>query len=50
VGVGLSMVKGLVKIMGGEIDIDTVSISESPEKTNGTSIKVTIPNAYEAEM
>jgi signal transduction histidine kinase len=50
VGVGLSMVKGLVKIMEGELFIHTVSSADSPDKSNGTSIKVIIPNAYNIEI
>ena len=44
-GLGLSLVKGLVTLMNGEIDIQTVSAEESVEKETGTTIKVLIPNA-----
>jgi len=44
-GVGLSMVKGLVKLMNGEIFIDTNSVSDDPLKKTGTIITVIIPNA-----
>ena len=45
-GVGLSLVKGLVKVMNGELKIDTVSIDDVPDKNTGTFIKVIIPDAF----
>jgi len=44
-GLGLSLVKGLVTLMNGEIDIQTVSAEESAENQTGTTIKALIPNA-----
>jgi signal transduction histidine kinase len=47
-GLGLSLVKGLVRIMDGQLIIDTLSEDELVEgKTSGTSIKVIIPNTLQ---
>jgi signal transduction histidine kinase len=45
-GVGLSLVKGLVKVMEGVLLIDTVSIDDNSDKNTGTTVKVIIPYAF----
>lgn len=44
-GLGLSLVKGLVKLMNGEVIIETTAVDESIDKQTGTTIKILIPNA-----
>lgn len=44
-GLGLSLVKGLVGLMGGEVVIETVSSDDADDKQTGTTIRVLIPDA-----
>lgn len=45
-GLGLSLVKGLVGLMEGNLFIESVSEDEFPDKKSGTSIKIQIPNVF----
>ncbi len=45
VGLGLSLVKGLVTSMNGKIDIETVSAEDIKGVQTGTTIKITLPDA-----
>jgi signal transduction histidine kinase len=46
IGLGLSLVKGLVKLMNGSLNIDTISSDNADGKPTGTSIRFIIPGAF----
>jgi signal transduction histidine kinase len=45
-GLGLSLVKGLTRLMDGDIAIQTITLEDNAEQNTGTCIKVLIPNAF----
>ena len=46
IGLGLSLVKGLVTLMDGKLEIESTSMEETPGKQSGTFIRIEIPNAF----
>ncbi len=46
IGLGLSLVKGLVSLMDGKIEIESNSIEEMDGHQSGTTIRIQIPNAF----
>jgi len=45
-GMGLSLVKGLVALMNGKIEITSSTLDDYSEKEPGTTIRIEIPNAF----
>jgi len=46
IGLGLSLVKGLVALMDGKIEIESTSVDEMDGNQSGTTIRILIPNAF----